>query len=153
MITIGRYCFSPGTGPSHTTLAGHTYYSSTVAGMTSRYNGTMMLFTSISWLFAFIFFIKGGNSVRTLSPREDRTSVCFNDSLPSKTPSDTVRTTPWGTSSVHFSSLNGTLSTCCESLDDVRLALDEIDTQLLQLLNRRLDEAFYILLNFSKMQA
>lgn len=57
--------------------------------------------------------------------------------LPSIPPSADNRTVPWGSPSVHFSSLNGTLSTCCDSLDQVRDALDEIDSKLLDLLNQR----------------
>ncbi|KAL2010675.1 hypothetical protein VTN00DRAFT_6482 [Thermoascus crustaceus] len=64
-------------------------------------------------------------------------SACYGATLPSIPPSADNRTVPWGSPSVHFSSLNGTLSTCCDSLDQVRDALDEIDSKLLDLLNQR----------------
>lgn len=62
---------------------------------------------------------------------------CYGSTLPSVSPSTDHRPVPWGSPSVHFSSLNGTLTTCCNSLDDVRTALDDIDDQLLNLLNQR----------------
>jgi hypothetical protein len=52
-------------------------------------------------------------------------------------PSTDHRPIPWGTPSVHFS-LNGTRITCCNSLDEIRTALDDIDDKILDLLNRRL---------------
>lgn len=62
---------------------------------------------------------------------------CYGSNLPHIAPSTEHRPVPWGTPSVHFSSLNGTLSTCCDSLAEVRAALDMIDDQILDLLNRR----------------
>ncbi|QQK43333.1 Chorismate mutase, type II [Penicillium digitatum] len=62
--------------------------------------------------------------------------ACYGPNLIS-VPSGDHRPVPWGTPSVHFSSMNGTLTTCCDSLDEIRTALDEIDNQLLDLLNRR----------------
>ncbi|CAG7919307.1 unnamed protein product [Penicillium olsonii] len=61
---------------------------------------------------------------------------CYGPSVNS-TPSTDQRKAPWGSPSVHFSSLNGTTTTCCDSLDEIRNALDEIDDKLLDLLNRR----------------
>ncbi|EAS36626.3 uncharacterized protein CIMG_01980 [Coccidioides immitis RS] len=68
----------------------------------------------------------------------DRVQACYAEELPPLRANPMAREIPWGTPSVHFSSLNGTLSTCCESLDGVREALDEIDKQFLELLNRRM---------------
>ncbi|KAJ5146210.1 Chorismate mutase [Penicillium bovifimosum] len=62
--------------------------------------------------------------------------TCYSPAVTS-TPSTDNRQTPWGSPSVHFSSLNGTLTTCCDSLDEIRTALDDIDDQLLILLNQR----------------
>ncbi|KAJ5191921.1 Chorismate mutase [Penicillium cinerascens] len=62
---------------------------------------------------------------------------CYGSALPTISPSTDHRSVPWGSPSVHFSSLNGTLTTCCNSLDDVRTALDDIDDRLLNLLNQR----------------
>jgi len=62
---------------------------------------------------------------------------CYKPTLPSVPPSTDHRHVPWGSPSVHFSSLNGTLTTCCDSLDDIRAALDDIDDRLLNLLNQR----------------
>jgi hypothetical protein len=61
---------------------------------------------------------------------------CYGSSVVS-TPSTDHRNVPWGSPSVHFSSLNGTTTTCCNSLDEIRTALDVIDEQLLHLLNSR----------------
>lgn len=66
----------------------------------------------------------------------DAIEACYGSELIS-TPSNDNRTAPWGSPSIHFSSLNGTLSTCCTSLDEIRTALDDIDDQLLDLLSRR----------------
>ncbi|KAJ5104422.1 hypothetical protein NUU61_001769 [Penicillium alfredii] len=62
---------------------------------------------------------------------------CYGTTLPSLAPSTDHRLVPWRFPSVHFSALNGTLSTCCESLNEIRTVLDQIDDQLLDLLNRR----------------
>lgn len=64
------------------------------------------------------------------------TNVCYGADMRS-TPSADQRPVPWGSPSVHFSSLNGTTTTCCKSLDEIRDALDEIDDRLLDLLNSR----------------
>lgn len=64
------------------------------------------------------------------------TNPCYGSDVVS-TPSTDHRKVPWGAPSVHFSSLNGTLTTCCESLDEIRDELDKIDKQLLDLLNSR----------------
>ena len=64
------------------------------------------------------------------------TNACYGSNVIS-TPSEDHRPVPWGTPSVHFSSLNGTLTTCCDSLDEIRTALDDIDDQILDLLNQR----------------
>lgn len=63
------------------------------------------------------------------------TNACYGSNVIS-TPSEDHRPVPWGTPSVHFSSLNGTLTTCCDSLDEIRTALDDIDDQILDLLNQ-----------------
>lgn len=75
---------------------------------------------------------------------------CYGSSLPHIAPSTEHRPVPWGTPSVHFSSLNGTLTTCCDSLTEVRTALDAIDDQILDLLNQRqmlltMTETLYVL--------
>jgi hypothetical protein len=67
---------------------------------------------------------------------------CYGSDVVS-TPSTDYRNIPWGSPTVHFSSLNGTLTTCCNSLDEIRTALDDIDDQLLDILNRR-----YVCINF-----
>lgn len=64
------------------------------------------------------------------------TNTCYGSNV-IPAPSVDHRPVPWGTPSVHFSSLNGTLTTCCDSLDEIRAALDDIDDQILNLLNRR----------------
>ncbi|KAJ5851704.1 Chorismate mutase [Penicillium soppii] len=61
---------------------------------------------------------------------------CYGSDVVS-TPSTDYRNIPWGSPTVHFSSLNGTLTTYCNSLDEIRTALDDIDDQLLDILNRR----------------
>ncbi|OQE40116.1 hypothetical protein PENCOP_c006G03408 [Penicillium coprophilum] len=63
------------------------------------------------------------------------TNTCYGSNVIS-TPSADHRPVPWGTPSVHFSS-NGTPTTCCDSLDEIRTALDDIDNEILSLLNRR----------------
>jgi hypothetical protein len=64
-------------------------------------------------------------------------TACYGSTLPSIPPSTDDRSVPWGSPSVHYSSLNGTLTTCCDSLDEIRTALDDIDDKLLDLLNQR----------------
>ncbi|CAI7605042.1 unnamed protein product [Penicillium glandicola] len=64
------------------------------------------------------------------------TNACYGSNVISA-PSADHRPVPWGTPSVHFSSLNGTLTACCDSLDEIRSALDDIDNQILDLLNQR----------------
>lgn len=71
------------------------------------------------------------------SPTGASGASCYASTLPSIPPSPDNRTVPWGSPSVHFSSLNGTLTTCCDSLDEIRTALDDIDEKLLDLLNQR----------------
>ena len=63
-------------------------------------------------------------------------NTCYGSNVIS-TPSVDYRPVPWGTPGVHFSSLNGTLTTCCDSLDEIRTALDVIDDQIIDLLNQR----------------
>ncbi|KAF8180119.1 hypothetical protein BJ912DRAFT_855388 [Pholiota molesta] len=58
--------------------------------------------------------------------------ACYENPLPSLTPSLDNRSIPWGTPSI----VNGT-SICCSSLDEVRAGIDAIDAQLLELLSRR----------------
>jgi len=62
--------------------------------------------------------------------------TCYGSNLTLE-PSTDHRPVPWGTPSVHYS-LNNTLITCCNSLDEIRTALDDIDDEILDLLNRRL---------------
>ncbi|KAJ5562754.1 Chorismate mutase [Penicillium sp. DV-2018c] len=76
--------------------------------------------------------ITAATANKTLNPND----TCYGPTVTS-TPSTDTRQTPWGSPSVHFSSLNGTLTTCCDSLDEIRKALDDIDDQLLSLLNQR----------------
>lgn len=69
------------------------------------------------------------------------TNACYDSNVRS-TPSADHRQVPWGSPSVHFSSLNGTTTTCCNSLDEIRDALDKIDDELLDLLNSRQVQAY-----------
>jgi len=99
-----------------------------------------MHFSSLSLLALSAGLLTSGASSSTLYTRNASNislTACYGATLPSIPPSAVNRTVPWGSPSVHFSSLNGTLSTCCESLDQVRDALDEIDSKLLDLLNQR----------------
>ncbi|KAJ5664880.1 Chorismate mutase [Penicillium maclennaniae] len=75
--------------------------------------------------------------LRLVVPTEASGASCYASLLPSIPPSTDHRPVPWGSPSVHFSSLNGTLTTCCDSLDEIRNALDDIDGKLLDLLNQR----------------
>lgn len=72
----------------------------------------------------------------TANANANANANCYGSNVISA-PSADHRPVPWGTPSVHFSSLNGTLTTCCNTLDEIRTALDDIDDQILQLLNRR----------------
>ncbi|KAJ5198929.1 Chorismate mutase [Penicillium cf. griseofulvum] len=63
------------------------------------------------------------------------TDACYGSNVILE-PSADHRPVPWGAPSVHYS-LNGTLITCCDSLDEIRTALDDIDDEILDLLNRR----------------
>lgn len=99
-----------------------------------------MHFSSLSLLALSAGLLTSGASSSTLYTRNASNislTACYGTTLPSIPPSADNRTVPWGSPSVHFSSLNGTLSTCCESLDQVRDASDEIDSKLLDLLNQR----------------
>ncbi|KAG1799541.1 hypothetical protein EV424DRAFT_1332521, partial [Suillus variegatus] len=58
---------------------------------------------------------------------------CYFNPLPSLPSSTGNRTIPWGEPTIQFA--NGT--TCCSSLDEIRVQLDIVDTQLLQLLSTR----------------
>lgn len=82
-------------------------------------------------LFGFLTFSAIGSANANAN-----TNACYGSNVIS-TPSVNYRPVPWGTPSVHFSSLNGTLTTCCDSLDEIRTALDDIDDQILHLLNQR----------------
>ena len=72
----------------------------------------------------------------TANANANANTNCYGSNVISA-PSADHRPVPWGTPSVHFSSLNGTLTTCCNTLDEIRTALDDIDDQILHLLNRR----------------
>lgn len=61
------------------------------------------------------------------------TSQCYSVTLPALTASSANRTVPWGSPALVLS--NGT--TCCDSLDEVRAGIDDVDTQLLSLLALR----------------
>ncbi|KAG1867007.1 hypothetical protein C8R48DRAFT_772197 [Suillus tomentosus] len=68
------------------------------------------------------------------SPRtSDPSEKCYFNPLPSIPSSTANRSIPWGEPTIHFA--NGT--TCCSSLDEIRVQLDTIDAQLLQLLSTR----------------
>lgn len=82
-------------------------------------------------LFGFLTFSAIGSANANAN-----TNSCYGSNVISA-PSLDHRPVPWGTPSVHFSSLNGTLTTCCDSLDEIRTALDDIDDQILDLLNQR----------------
>ncbi|TAQ90091.1 hypothetical protein B7494_g1603 [Chlorociboria aeruginascens] len=64
---------------------------------------------------------------------DDFATPCYGTTLPSLSPSNANRTTPWGSPS--FSLPNGTL--CCSSLAQIRSGIDEVDAQLLSLLAQR----------------
>lgn len=83
-------------------------------------------------------FLASAVTVTAVTPTQPANAAsCYGTALPTIAPSKDNRTVPWGSPSVHFSSLNGTLSTCCDSLDQIRDALDGIDDQLYALLNQR----------------
>ncbi|KAG2087720.1 chorismate mutase [Suillus cothurnatus] len=63
----------------------------------------------------------------------DLSDKCYFVPLPSIPPSTANRTIPWGEPTIKYA--NGT--TCCSSLDEIRVQLDTIDAQLLQLLSTR----------------
>lgn len=63
----------------------------------------------------------------------DYASKCYGATLPSTTPSTANRTIPLGTSS--FTLVNGTL--CCSSFTQIRAGIDDVDSQLLELLALR----------------
>ncbi|KAJ5685434.1 hypothetical protein N7536_008053 [Penicillium majusculum] len=86
-------------------------------------------------LFGFLTFSAIGSANANANANAN-TNACYGSNVTS-TPSVDYRPVPWGTPSVHFSSLNGTLTTCCDSLDEIRTALDVIDDQILDLLNQR----------------
>ncbi|KAJ5512430.1 Chorismate mutase [Penicillium fimorum] len=63
------------------------------------------------------------------------TDACYGSNV-ILAPSADHRPVPWGTPSIHFS-LNGIPTTCCDSIEEIRTALDDIDDEILGLLNRR----------------
>lgn len=63
----------------------------------------------------------------------DFASRCYSTTLPPLTPLTENRTIPWSSPSLELS--NGTI--CCDSLDQVRDGIDDIDEQLLGLLALR----------------
>jgi hypothetical protein len=63
----------------------------------------------------------------------DYASACYSSSLPPLTPNVENRAIPWGTPGFYLP--NGTL--CCDSPDQVRASIDEVDGLLLSLLARR----------------
>lgn len=63
----------------------------------------------------------------------DYASKCYSSSLPKLTSNSENRTIPWGKES--FRMPNGTL--CCGSLDQIRAGIDDVDSQLLELLAQR----------------
>lgn len=67
----------------------------------------------------------------TFTSPTDPASTCYTSFGPSL--SNATRSIPWGTPS--FLLPNGTI--CCESLSQIRAGIDDIDTQLLNLLAQR----------------
>ncbi|KAG2158709.1 chorismate mutase [Suillus bovinus] len=63
----------------------------------------------------------------------DPSDKCYFNPLPSIPTSTANRTVPWGQPTIQFA--NGT--TCCSSLNEIRVQLDTIDAQLVQLLSTR----------------
>ncbi|PPQ89344.1 hypothetical protein CVT25_003182 [Psilocybe cyanescens] len=61
---------------------------------------------------------------------------CYKEPLPAVTPSADNRTVPWSTPGIVVNT-NGTNTTCCSSLDEVRAGIDDVDTKLLALLSQR----------------
>lgn len=82
----------------------------------------------LQYFLSFTFGVFAANSSTA-----DFANACYNSTLPSTTPSTANRTIPWGTPSFTYS--NG--STCCSSLAQVRVRIDEIDVKLLRLLSQR----------------
>ncbi|KJA25315.1 hypothetical protein HYPSUDRAFT_64895 [Hypholoma sublateritium FD-334 SS-4] len=68
----------------------------------------------------------------TFNPGPDFAAACYSTPLPSLAPSTGNRTAGWGSPSIKDET-----STCCDSLSDVRVEIDFVDTQLLGLLARR----------------
>ncbi|KAF8902589.1 hypothetical protein CPB84DRAFT_1775747 [Gymnopilus junonius] len=64
-------------------------------------------------------------------PKNDPAHACYLIPLPDLPVAQDNRTIPWGTPSIR----NGS-STCCSSLDQVRVGIDAIDLQLLELLSQ-----------------
>ncbi|KAF9011826.1 chorismate mutase [Cyathus striatus] len=69
----------------------------------------------------------------TGSTSGDFASDCYREQLHDLLSSSANRTVPWGRPSI----TNADNTTCCSSLDEVRVGIDEIDTQLLNLLSQR----------------
>ncbi|KAF8863613.1 hypothetical protein BDZ45DRAFT_685850 [Acephala macrosclerotiorum] len=73
--------------------------------------------------------------VACVTAASNSSEVCYGSTLPSlpTTIASENRTIPWGSPALTLQ--NGTL--CCGSLDQVRSGIDEVDTQLLELLSLR----------------
>ncbi|KAJ6132204.1 Chorismate mutase [Penicillium samsonianum] len=88
-------------------------------------------------IFQFLFgFLTLFTAISSTANVNVSTNACYCSNVLSK-PSADYRPVPWGTPSVHFSSLNGTLTACCDSFDKIPIALYDIDDQIVDLLSRR----------------
>ncbi|APA16338.1 predicted protein [Sclerotinia sclerotiorum 1980 UF-70] len=91
-----------------------------------------MKFTTISQTLL-LAFSPLAISATTPTQVSDPASVCYNSPVPTPSPINTNRTIPWGTPS--YTLPNGT--TCCDSLDQVRAGINDINAQLVDLLAQR----------------
>lgn len=60
-------------------------------------------------------------------------TACYDYPLPELPPANDTRVIPWGSPGVRLA--NGT--TCCESIEEVRAQIGEVDIQILKLLGKR----------------
>ena len=68
-----------------------------------------------------------------LAGKKDFAAKCYSAPLPTLTSNAENRTIPWG--APEFRLPNGTL--CCSSLDQIRDRIDDVDSQLLELVALR----------------
>lgn len=60
-------------------------------------------------------------------------AACYDSPLPELTPANDTRSVPWGSPGVQLA--DGT--TCCDSIEEVRTRIGEVDIQILKLLGER----------------